>query len=484
MNRSAIVCRFLEADICVHPTVLNEIAGCEDPTDLVERLINSVDVQGSIITPADFKSLEVVVKKGRKRTAEDYEGEIEIRDVSQNSPRKGNIEGFLGYFNSRYEKGVGVFKERKHLNDTLTVEQTLRYGGKSEVKLIGLVEGVRKSKKGNILIMLEDPTGLIPVVIGKTERELVDLSRTIVEDEIICVEGVTGSGEGGIVIAKSISFPDVPFSQQNKKPEAPLAIAMISDIHVGSYEFMEKEFSRFLGWLNCELGTTKQKKLAERVKYLVVAGDMVDGVGIYPGQIDDLVIKDIYGQYARFAELLEQVPDYIEIVISPGNHDATRQAEPQSPIFEDFAQGLYSNPNVHMVGNPCYASLHGTSVLIYHGRSMDDIISKIPGTSYSQPEKAMLKLLRKRQLVPVFGEKVPVSPGDVDCLFIDEVPDILHSGHVHTTGVLNYRGVTLINSGAFQSQTEFQKRLNMQPDPGKVPVFDIGSRNTTIMKFT
>jgi DNA polymerase II small subunit len=464
--------------------VLQEISESENPSEIVERLINSLERPGSIVTLNDIQSLEVVVKKGKRRLAEEFESEIEINDVSGNSPRKGSFEGFVETFNSRYEKGVKVFKERRHLFDSLNVEQILGYSGKNDVKVIGLVESIRKSKKGNTVIILEDPTGTIPVVILKSDRDLADLSRSVVQDDMICVEGVTGSREGGIIIARSISFPDVPLTKPDRRGDEPLAIAMISDIHVGSFEFMEKEFLRFLKWLNSEIGNQKQRELSQRVKYLVVAGDLVDGVGIYPGQINDLEIKDIYDQYKKLSEFFEFVPDYIEIIISPGNHDATRQAEPQSPIFEDFAEKLYSMSNIHMVGNPCYASLHGTSLLIYHGRSMDDIISKIPGNSYQRPEKAMLNLLKKRQLVPIFGEKVPVTPGGVDSLFIDEVPDILHCGHVHTTGVLNYRGVTLINSGAFQSQTEFQKKLNMHPDPGKVPVFDIASGNTTIMKFT
>ncbi|MFQ5800244.1 MAG: DNA-directed DNA polymerase II small subunit [Candidatus Hydrothermarchaeales archaeon] len=483
MEKSEIICRFLEADLCVHPTALQEIVKKENPYEFVERLINSVEKKG-IITPDDLQGFEVVVKRGKKRLAEEYEGEIEVKDLSKNSPGKGGLERFVEHFNSRYEKGVKVFRERKHLIESLTVGQVLESGGNSEVRVIGLVDDMRKSRKGNIIITLEDPTGTIPVVILNKDRELVELSKTIVLDDVVCVEGVTGSREGGIIIAKDVSLPDVPFAKSSKRGEVPLAIALISDIHIGSYEFMEKEFLRFIKWLNCEIGTQKQRELAESVKYLVVAGDLVDGVGIYPGQIDDLVIKDIYEQYRRLSQLFELVPNHIEIIITPGNHDATRQAEPQPAIFEEFAPDFYTNPMIHMIGNPCYTTLHGTSILIYHGRSMDDIISTIPGMSYSRPEKAMLELLKKRQLVPIFGEKVPVSPSNVDSLFIDEIPDILHSGHAHSTGVLNYRGVTIINSGAFQSQTEYQKRLNMHPDPGKVPVFDLKTKNTTIMKFT
>lgn len=485
MEENEIVFRFLDADICLHPTALQEIKNNENPSDIVERLIQSSDRRGSIVTLDDLQGMEVVIRGSKKRLAAEYDSEIKLRDISTDSPRKGDVEGFVEFFNSRYNKGADVFKDRKTLHDTLNVEQISNHNGNTEVKLIGIVENIRTSKKGNTIISLEDPTGVIPVVVLKSDTELMEEVRTIVYDDIICIEGTAISKDGEIIIAKGIHFPDVPFNKPKNNREEPLAIAMISDIHIGSYEFMESEFMRFIKWLNCDDGIIKrQREFAEKVKYIVIAGDLVDGVGIYPGQIDDLTIKDIYNQYKRLSELLDMIPDHIEIIISPGNHDATRQAEPQPPIFEDFAKELYSNPRIHMVGNPCYANLHGINTLIYHGRSMDDIISKIPGNSYTKPGKAMLNLIKKRQLVPIFGEKVPVTPSCNDSLFIDEVPDIFHCGHVHTTDVMTYRGVTLVNSGAFQSQTEFQKRMNLQPDPGKVPVYDIATRNTTIMHFT
>ncbi|RMF90466.1 MAG: DNA-directed DNA polymerase II small subunit [Methanobacteriota archaeon] len=483
MDRTEIVCRFLERDLCVHPTVLHEIASREDPDEFVERFLSSVKKKG-IITLQDLQSFDVEVRRGGRRAAEEYESEVEIRDPGEASPAKGSLEGFVQYFNSRYEKGLRVFRERSHLKGTITVSRALEAAQGSEVKVVGLVTEIRKSKKGNTILVIEDPTGTVPAVIPSSESRLADLSKSIVHDDVVCVDGVIYSNKGNIIIANELFLPDVPIEKdRGKGGGVPLSIALVSDIHLGSYEFMEREFMRFIKWLRGEVGSEKQKRLAESVKYLVVAGDVVDGVGIYPGQLNDLQIKDIYEQYSRVAELLEMVPDYIDIIISPGNHDATSQAEPQPAIFRDFAERLYENPSIRMVGNPCYVKLHGTSVLVYHGRSMDDIISTVPGMSYSRPETAMLELLKKRQLVPIFGEKVPVSPRGMDCLFIDEVPDIFHTGHVHTTGASSYRGINIINSGAFQSQTEYQRKLNLHPDPGKVPIFNMETGKTVIMKF-
>jgi DNA polymerase II small subunit len=39
----------------------------------------------------------------------------------------------------------------------------------------------------------------------------------------------------------------------------------------------------------------------------------------------------------------------------------------------------------------------------------------------------------------------------------------------------SYKGVLLINSSTWQSQTEYQKMMNFQPQPAKVAVVDLQS---------
>ena len=65
--------------------------------------------------------------------------------------------------------------------------------------------------------------------------------------------------------------------------------------------------------------------LDDDINYLVIAGDVVDGIGIFPGQDKELAISDIYEQYEKAAQYLNAVPKHIKIIISPGNHDAVRQ---------------------------------------------------------------------------------------------------------------------------------------------------------------
>jgi DNA polymerase II small subunit len=263
-------------------------------------------------------------------------------------------------------------------------------------------------------------------------------------------------------------WPDMPNQTQPLQKGSGYAL-FLSDLHVGSKYFMDDAWQNFVLWLNGD--TDDPSGLASQVNYLVIAGDLVDGVGIYPGQEADLSIKDIYDQYESAAEKLNSIRKGITMVIAPGNHDIVRQAEPQPALPEDVQK--YFHGDLLFVGNPAWVTLGGVSILIYHGRSIDDLVLRLPGVSYAQPETAMIEMLKRRHLSPIYGSRVSIAPEHEDHYVITHPPAILHCGHVHTVGISKYKGVVVINSGTWQSQTDFQKKMNIQPQSAVAPIVDM-----------
>ncbi|MBU4607054.1 MAG: DNA polymerase II small subunit, partial [Methanobacterium sp.] len=135
---------------------------------------------------------------------------------------------------------------------------------------------------------------------------------------------------------------------------------------------------------------------------------------------------------------------------------------------------LYKLKNLEFVSNPALVSLDGLKTLIYHGRSFDDIAMTVKGMSHEQSDLIMKELMEKRHIAPIYGERTPLASELEDHLVIDEIPHVLHTGHVHINSYKRYKGVHLINSGTFQSQTEFQKIYNIVPTCGEVPVLHQG----------
>ena len=122
-------------------------------------------------------------------------------------------------------------------------------------------------------------------------------------------------------------------------------------------------------------------------------------------------------------------------------------------------------------------------MLTYHGTSLDSIIATIPNMSYAKPEQAMIEILKRRHLSPIYGGNT-IVPSRMDTLVIDKVPDILHMGHIHKNGLANYHGIHIVNSGTWQDRTDYQIKQGHIPTPAQMPVFDAKVNNFKIIDFS
>lgn len=411
------------------------------------------------------------LKRYYRPYAKDVESDIKIvEDPTDNLQTTGSLKDYIKYFQDRFKRIQRLFRMRRDVKNSITISEVLKSPNNSKAKIICMISEKRESKRG-IFLKVEDleanatiyvPSGRDPKVVEKAQRLLLD--------QVVCACVVKGRNE--LLIAEDFIFPEIPVRKPNKA-KIPVYAALISDLHLGSKMFMKREFQRFILWLNGKIGNPNSNRIASHVKYVVIAGDLVDGVGIYPQQMKELDIKDIYEQYKATARMIEQIPDYIEVIIIPGNHDASRRALPQPAIPEKYAEPLYEGRKIYSLGNPSTINLHNVEILLYHGRSLDDVISLVPNMSFQSPEKAMKFLLQSRHLAPTYGQRTPIASEKRDFLVIERVPDIFHAGHVHMFSYETYRGVLLLNSGAWQRQTEYQREMGHVPNPGIVPAVNL-----------
>jgi len=478
METGEIIQIFAESGFQIDPQALDILKG--GSPELIQDVLKSIDSSVLVVGAEHIRpgNTEQIIKE----PAREFQKKVEtsrsettgcsvtvLSDITNNSTCIGEYTDFVQHFRDRYSL-LGDLLRRRITGRPIESLRKRNLDSREELSIIGMVLDKRTTVNGHKLIELEDTTGTIPVLIHKDkDKELFELANSILLDEVIGVTGTLSSNRS-IMFANKIIRPDIPNTPKNTLDSKKEGKAVfISDMHVGSKTFLEDAWFEFTGWLG------------DDVNYLVVAGDVVDGIGVFPNQDKELAIMDIYEQYEKAAEYLDAVPGHIKIIISPGNHDAVRQAEPQ-PRYPERITRLFKK-DITFVGNPALVDIGGAKVLIYHGRSMDDIIANVPGLSYSDPTKPMIEMLKLRHLSPIYGGRVSIAPEKKDHFVIDLIPDILHCGHVHTVGVSRYKDVLTINSGTWQSQTEFQKRMNLKPMPAQATVVDLPSMNYDIIKF-
>ncbi len=426
----------------------------------VESLVKSIKEEREFIPPVDFKPV-----------AKEYDADFKVihkLDVTGKSRTKGELDNFVNCFKNRFERISRMLKQNRTDIPTVSLEDAKKHVGE-RVRVIVLITEKRETKKGNLLLEIEDLSGSFKAVFSKDGRN--DKYKSIILDDVIAI---TGKVLEPYIIADDAEWPDIPVVKEKKTTEKDLAVAYLSDIHFGSNNFMKKHLDSFVKWLHGDGGT---KELAGKVKYLIIAGDIVDGIGIYPNQEKELVVKDVYKQYEMFDEFLSQLPDYIEVIAGPGNHDAVRRGDPMPAISREIVKS-----DVTLVGSPSFVNIEGLKHLVYHGTSIDSMIASIPGMSYMHPEKVMVEYLKRRHLSPVYGGNL-IIPEDVDYMVIEEPPDIVHCGHIHKNGYAQYRGTLVINSGTFQSRTEFQIKQGHVPTPALVPVYETKTGKLRTLDF-
>jgi DNA polymerase II small subunit len=403
-----------------------------------------------------------------------------LEDPTGKLTSNGTIEEYLQYFQDRFKRIEKLLRQRIDVRAATPISEAVKSPAKTKLKIICMVAEKRESKR-NMILTVEDLEATATVLVTHNAREeLHKKAQKLLPDQIVCIAVM--KTRSNLFLAEDIILPEIGQKPQRRATE-PVYAVLTSDIHVGSTKFNEEAFNRFVLWLNGKYGNNKMKEIAGHVKYLLIAGDIVDGVGVYPNQINELVLKDVHKQYTLASNLIKQIPDYIEILIEPGNHDAPRKALPQPAIAEDFIKPLQETGRVHSLGNPSTVSIHNVEVLMSHGRSLDDIIATVPGLNHSHPEKAMTVLLQSRHLAPLYGGKTMLSPENRDFLVIERVPDIFHAGHIHVVGCCNHRGVLVVNSGGWQDQTDYMQKLGLMPTPGKVPLVNLQTLETNILSF-
>lgn len=429
-------------------------------------------------------SLNIEIKKERYVEEKKKKQEVLVNHLEIISPniipaKKIEVRDFTGHFRNRYMELKQILQDRSELQNLSSLDRI--NGQRQSLSVIVLVSGKRVTKNKNILLEIEDLTGKGLALVNHNKPELYEKAQDMVMDEVV---GLRCVGSREMLFVNDIVHPDAAIYEKKKAEQESYAL-FTSDLHTGSNRFLEENFLRFVDWTN---GKINHKQEVAKVKYLFITGDSVDGIGVFPGQEEHLKIKDIKEQYEKLADLLAGIRKDIRIILCPGQHDAVRVAEPQPIIGEDYASDLHKLNNLTLVTNPCYVSLvEGFEVLMYHGAGfhgmINDIESLRTNKAHEKPSLVVKELLKRRHLAPSHSSVIYI-PGEKDPLLIRKVPDIVTTGEVHRADIDSYNNIMIIANSCWQAQTPYEEKVGNQPDPCKVPMLNLKTREIKILDFS
>lgn len=471
-----------------------------------QELINELTKKGYLVSPEVIIDLEKadtidieptekltvltkeILEKTKIKWKQEEENPVIIKKNYTKTQEKKNVNSFVNHYNKRFQYFENILKTRAELTN-LTAISRAKKANSEEISIIGMIREKQETKNNNIILTVEDQKETIKVIIGKKNKGIHEKGKETVLDEVIGIKGVTGKE---VIFANDIILPDTP-NEEIKKSEEEIHVACIGDIHFGSKLFMKEEFTKLIAWFRGENGSEEQKKLAKKTKYIILTGDIIEGAGIYPGQEEDLILKDIKEQYNLAHYYLSQIPKDKKIIIFPGNHDVGRIAEPQNAIPKEYAEKLCELTNLTSVSNPSIVNIgqtkefEGFDILLYHGYSFiyySNLVESIREKGGMDRADLIMKfLLQRRHLAPVHESNQFIPDEEADNLIIDTIPDFFITGHIHKMSIAQYKKTTLINASCWAKQSDFQEKNGVVPEPAKLPLINLKTREVKILNF-
>jgi DNA polymerase II small subunit len=162
-------------------------------------------------------------------------------------------------------------------------------------------------------------------------------------------------------------------------------------------------------------------------------------------------------------------------------------------LLHSYAESLKKLPNVLLLSNPAMINIGATpdfsgfDMLLYHGYSLiyysDHVDTIRQKGGQKRPDLLMKLLLQMRHLAPTHTSNLYTPDSNFDPLIITRIPDFFITGHIHRVSVSNYKNITLVNCSCWSDITEDQEKRGLQPQPARVPIVNLKTREAKVINF-
>ncbi|MCG2883066.1 MAG: metallophosphoesterase [Candidatus Nanopusillus sp.] len=391
--------------------------------------------------------------------------EINILKKFEIQKNKPDVISWISYYKQRLDKIKKILREHSEMRGIYPLNKIPE---NEEVAIVGLIYDKKITEKG-VIFVIEDGNAVIKAFVSK-DNENIDF-KVVKDIPLDSVIGLVGTYKNRMFFVNNVILPDVPIRKPKTFGEDDVYILFTGDWQIGNKYTFYDLFDRFLKFVNGKTENEKINEIARKIGYIIIIGDVADGVGVYPEQKEELILKTYEDQYKSFEDYILKIPESIKTIIIPGNHDIPRLAEPQPELPRSLLKESYSMKNIYYLSNPSYVKIHNSIVgLLYHGYVLDWLVSNISFLrergGYEKPGELMKFMLMLRLIFTSHGSNPYVPYINEDASVIEIVPDFFHTGHIHRASYDEYRGIDLINSSTFQDITPYQRELGHKPEPG------------------
>ncbi|EQD53478.1 DNA polymerase II small subunit, partial [mine drainage metagenome] len=185
------------------------------------------------------------------------------------------LVAYSALFQSRYRALARLLRGRPELENLRPIREIRPT--EPTTSLVGMVRDVREtSQRRHLILTLEDETGAVELLVPKDSP---GARTTFLSDEVVGVRLRFSKDPRRLPRVEAVERPEVPRQRLLGRARRPARALFLSDLHLGSKSFLADEWGHLIDFLH---GRGPEGDRAAGIQYVVVAGDLVDGIGVYP----------------------------------------------------------------------------------------------------------------------------------------------------------------------------------------------------------
>ena len=259
MDKKEILTAAARRNMFLSPDAVDIIMSNSDPVAFTNTVLTSLANNPMFVTKEDvlqFLQGDKGIVESPKTFAPHNKANSEIKvlsgtDITGNSTCVGDIDDFFRYFQSRYNIMKRLIERRPDFGGlSMKIKDAMNITER-DTRIIGIIDDKKFTPNGHLMLTVEDDGGdrnsICKVLIMKDTPYINDI---FVTDEIVGFEGVPSRSKNGVksnmFVAKKVFKPGVPKNNKWKPSDSDSTVAFLSDIHIGSYTFLEKRWEKMV----------------------------------------------------------------------------------------------------------------------------------------------------------------------------------------------------------------------------------------------
>ena len=177
MTKERLINYFFERNYMITPDLFKKIPDDFDYENFIKK--TNLQKAGSIMSLSE-EMFDSFLYKSNININNEIVTKVEIIDPYVDKPKKREVKDFVLYMKARYHALKTILLQRTELSTAVSISKVYSKKPKDAVAIIGLIYKIDKTKNGTYIIELEDPTGIIKIIINAKNEELISIIEELI----------------------------------------------------------------------------------------------------------------------------------------------------------------------------------------------------------------------------------------------------------------------------------------------------------------